>query len=99
MGDGLLPGRKPGRQHTGDLIPGRAAWEDATEPRMPSLRHQAVPGRCPGAQAGDSDGGRTCSRSFGRQSCREGEQLHTVRKSEQEMDRLFARAEQPQGPF
>lgn len=39
MGHGLLPGRKAGPQHTGDLIPGRVVWEDATEPRMPSLRH------------------------------------------------------------
>lgn len=56
MGRGLLPGRKPGPQHTGDPSPGRVVWEDATEPRMPSLRHQAVPGCCPGAQVGDRDG-------------------------------------------
>lgn len=28
-----------------------------------------------------------------------GEQLHTVRENEQEIDRLFAEAEQPRGPF
>lgn len=39
MGHDLLPGRKSDLQHTGDLIPGRVVWEDATEPRTPSLRH------------------------------------------------------------
>lgn len=39
---------------TGDLIPGGVVWEDATEPRTPSLRHSTRPGCCPGAQVGDS---------------------------------------------